>query len=841
MSVSTLVVGELQLMRERLFAWMSSDGGLVASMVPPTQRNAWDDSACRSWVQALVAQALAGNEEAQMRVLTREAAAALRRQAHACGEVVVTDAKSAMICADLVGHMLAELKTVWDLLETSSELNLLTQRRYVAARVELLTRYVLCTLNVSFSAVTDDLNLETVSILGVVEAVVESNMVIPNDIESRPAGLRLALAERATEMVKMFDEELRKVSDAKGASMRFSFLEALSDRFSMALVGESALSFLDDAEVDDCWLVHMLQLERDVVDGQLVRASAGSSDSAGEADLQGWARKGGAGGGKGKSPSGDQEKVEEARKTDPSSSDDEEGEAEEEKEKMEPGDAEDATEHAEPARRRPPRRTRRLSQSQRRDECEDEGTPAAQSRRERLRRSPRNQSPSDDSSDKDANFSPSQVEGDEDLSESLADSEEDSDGTAVDREDGEYRTQRRQAVFVSTDAGGQRQLRSAQKTRNSGSAPRKTWNSARKLVVDTQAMLDMYDTSEASYEGADTDNFDAVVRTDDEEHEGGNNDSEVDDDDAMSPRAVRVRRRESRDAARPSGRLTRQMPSETQDILDRYNGVRRTRRQRSSGGGKVAVKEKRNVKRARSKPPLSNRPRRNRDNRGGGVDMNFFLDSLKESSSEAEMVVGWKAQARKQLQGRQRKVPIAKIDASLPPRPARRDASRHRLSTRRPGRSKMKPPDALAGRTMRRSQNAEPTRLGKRTFLEISDDSDDDDDDDKDVVTGAGETRDLRGRRRIEPGPNTAHRVKSRRSPEGVGARVSPRRAGLPAAHDNVLGFTPREDVKLVALLQQYGRGSWHKVLTAGHFLPHRTKADLRARAEELDRELRRN
>lgn len=269
MSPVDLTEVDRHLMRERVFSWMSLDGGLLCSLIPPAQRGVLDESARRTWVQELVAQALPGNEEAQMRVLTREAAAALRRQAEECSAFVLKDGDSARALADTIGLMIAELKTVWDLLEASSHPDSSLRCSYEAAHLELLTVFVICIVFASFSKGAAAPDFDAAVAHEVFHSIIDVNFTEGN-LEALSSRLSALMTERGRLMSDLFGQSVSGISDAD-RPLPATLLKGLTEQFSMASAGKYALSFLDQAAFDGCWLVNMLELERSYASGVLVR------------------------------------------------------------------------------------------------------------------------------------------------------------------------------------------------------------------------------------------------------------------------------------------------------------------------------------------------------------------------------------------------------------------------------------------------------------------------------------------------------------------------------------------------------------------------------------------
>lgn len=795
MSVSELADADLHLMRERLFAWMSSDGGLLSNMIPPAQHSSWDETARRSWVQSLVAQALSGNDDAQTRVLTREAAAALRRQAHECGKVVVKDDKTAMVSADLVGHMIAELKTVWDLLETNSEVNYNMRMVYVNAHLELLTVYVLCTLLVAFTAGVADASLDASTARELFHAVIEANLVPSKDSEMRPAELGPAMTGRAHDMSDLFVSGVKNLSPEKTSSP-LNLLSALSNQFSVASAGSYALYFLDEAEVDDCWLVHMLKLEQDVAGGELVRRSELNPVIA-RPDVEIEV----------KQPlEAEVPKMRdssEAVQDEPEVEDDAIVHDEDEGVRKDIADATKGPEvpsisgPATPKLSAPRPRTRRLSQSKPSEKASsDEETDAKPLSNVQSRRTPQRQfapakaSESSDSGDED--FSPSQAQDEEEASESVEDPSS-CDHNSEDITDAPYRGHRRKSLYVAGQASGVRRGRSASAKKprrsfkqagieESDVAPsrRRTRQNLRNPVPDTQDMLDMYDDRDAGVaedagdEAEDVEESDASIPVDasDEDDYGHEPvDANGDADHAVNKRNARARRESPEASPRGSPRLSRSKkaprsrPAEAQDFLDRYNDLeggrspRRPRRRTKSldrvrlADPSTPVQHPRSVqrprsversrKRSRTTPKASksdSRPKKLPRRNSARLEQKIQILDLVTSESEKEERLDVPADLVYVEERRSRaKRRLTRARSTGEPSPHRPSARRLSLNESRP---------RLRTPTRAHPQSARPARAVKRNFVDISDDSDDSDYGDDNVdVSAATNSRAQHARR----------------------------------------------------------------------------------------------
>jgi hypothetical protein len=276
MAASTLSVEERIVMRERVFAWMASDGGLVAHLIPASQSLSWSDEQERGWVQELVSTSLHGNEAAKNRVLIREAAAALRRAAHECA---VRANGERISDVDLLAAMIAQLDIIWDLVRpdyvrtgTVGDV----EDAYLAAQLELRTVHVLRVASEAF--VTSDPRpdghvMHSVLSASVADILIANAPVNNNGIRERATADDFKY--RATEILDGFNSRCNDLSFLK-------WFEDKCSTYPMSALPDVLQAFLRKLDLDDCWIVHMHNLEKEIEDGTWTRNSPGKLPSSGQ-------------------------------------------------------------------------------------------------------------------------------------------------------------------------------------------------------------------------------------------------------------------------------------------------------------------------------------------------------------------------------------------------------------------------------------------------------------------------------------------------------------------------------------------------------------------------------
>jgi hypothetical protein len=803
MSVSELADADRQLMRERVFAWMSADGGLASNLVSPAQRRARDDDAIRGWVESAVSCALPGNLQAQTRVLTREAAAALRRGADDCSGRVVDDGPSALECTTVVADMMTQLRTVWDLLETSAEVSGPTCELYVSAHVELITVFVLCAVKSSFAVAQEEGCLDAEGMRGLLEDVVATHVVPPSGPTVCPPALRPALVRRAASLVSSFcaGAEADAESAAAGVAGQLALLEALFERFSVKSAGACAKEFWASVQLDDCWLVHMLRLEKDVSEGRWVRQPsaaapvpvAGAGGQAGANDEV--ADKGGGG-----------------REGDVDDRNDLEAD-------VGPRAAPPAHERRPSKRRLPTAR----ALATRRAAAPKKGSSALRAGDSRPRRSARGlylssarhggasyEDDGDTASDGGGGGTGGEARGWGSKDDSNDNGEDESGGEEPVKAAGRQRPRFIALVPEGVPRGGSAQMAIERRTRTRVAAGQ-----------STQDVFDRYDEFSESEERDGQE--DGVDEGEGGEDDGGDTEREGEEGVRAGNRGTRrsgqmeaYKARSTRGQYVATGRRL----SETQGILDRYAAGEESSeaelarwtppaRSRRLRGEAESLEREESVSRRREN---RHRPPRPRSRRSADV-VDLRSDADREASSDGGGGVEEEA-------GRRRRRPID-LDVPCESSGADEDAVYAGGPTRR-GRSR---------RRLREECDDVPRRGDRKRMRQVVEVESDD---------GDGELleprRDRARAMRRSPGVETRH------SPGGAGVRSVRRRAEGVVTSLNVHGFNRREDEELVELVHEHGYGKWDRILAAGrrtqHFLPHRTRSQVHKRAQEIGNQL---
>lgn len=290
MSVHTVAAEDVRLLREQVFAFMSQDRGLLKSLIAPSEAAVWEKSKQLKYVHEVVTSSLLGDEEAIRRVRIRESASQIRR-----GAKLLTDAtfecsisreqltnlrcRDAKEIAALLSDLISEVGCVWDWLQSSpkvedggSESSLLTN--YVDAHVELVSVYVLCSAHKTFA---DTPRLSAKGMREYVEFLMRPEMLgyqntptvgSPEISCMRPQKLVEALSDRFRVLRTMFGcYEERRESDPKS---QLAKLGAMLEKFSPTSAAVCVSSFIEAADLDQCWILNMLDLDRKLRSGRVV-------------------------------------------------------------------------------------------------------------------------------------------------------------------------------------------------------------------------------------------------------------------------------------------------------------------------------------------------------------------------------------------------------------------------------------------------------------------------------------------------------------------------------------------------------------------------------------------
>lgn len=271
MSVASLSAETRALMRERIFAWMSADRGLILGLVADLGDGDVSSAENAEKAAALVARAL-GDKGAQARVRTREDVGALRR--------LIEDGEDGD--SDTLQRVIGYVVELRELLESGGDGRDNGERKEVRAwyqrvAAEVMTVEAIAVVEKDWEEVReresesgDMLNVE--DMMETFECAVETVMIALN---KAVPGCEVALRKREHELVRMVrgesSEELftgkRSRVDVGVVQERFDSMRKL---FSFECLRKSVLGFLKVANVDDCWLVHMWDLERKLSEGELV-------------------------------------------------------------------------------------------------------------------------------------------------------------------------------------------------------------------------------------------------------------------------------------------------------------------------------------------------------------------------------------------------------------------------------------------------------------------------------------------------------------------------------------------------------------------------------------------
>lgn len=271
MSIQALRDADRLLLREQVFSWMSQDRGLSESLLPPPQLSTMSEEEKSRHVQHIVNAALCGDREAAHRVLTRETACHLRREA----QVLATSDIEAEQVIGLLPHMISEVQLLWECMRSavktedsgSEEPSCLAE--YVAAHVELVSVLALHSVHVSLSTV------EAVSAAGVRELVSDilTSKEFVGDGHPKWEGdgegqmvqaqeLADALGERSSALRSMFCCDADTNEWESDVESQMALLRRMLQQYPLAGVAHYVLAFVDAADLDQCWLIHMLRLEK---------------------------------------------------------------------------------------------------------------------------------------------------------------------------------------------------------------------------------------------------------------------------------------------------------------------------------------------------------------------------------------------------------------------------------------------------------------------------------------------------------------------------------------------------------------------------------------------------
>lgn len=271
MSISSLSDVEKILMRERIFGWMSCDGGLRQHLIPPSDACSWEVDEQRKWIEAVVTSALGGDEQAKSRVLLREAASSFSRIIDSCGDPAITDDNSVQL-ADHLSLMLAYLDTLMEMVSAGDHLEDTVSNLYVQAHVEIRKAHFRCVVR---SAVGDlsgnGASQRTPDILG---PLVDQHLkVFPQNQAFLNATYRgmieSALETEAHRIVSALDAaDFNGGRDDKGNNTFWHCLQDVLGQFTAVQGINAAREFCANLSLDECWLVHMRNLEHEIENGQ---------------------------------------------------------------------------------------------------------------------------------------------------------------------------------------------------------------------------------------------------------------------------------------------------------------------------------------------------------------------------------------------------------------------------------------------------------------------------------------------------------------------------------------------------------------------------------------------